>query len=408
MFSAPITALLQEKLELPHLLMAPSLRHDYDEVLAAILPPGSALALVDDNDTASALGDTLHRALKSRYAVTRISCGKAPTASQELVEALRRQTKNANALVAVGSGTVSDLCKYASSLDAKPYVVFPTAASMNGYTSANASITVKGFKTTLPAQLPKAIICDTSVIASAPTRLNKSGLGDSLARSTAQTDWLLSHYLLGTPYDETPFTLLKETEPALLDSARGIALADPATLGLLMQTLLLSGFGMTIAGGSYPASQSEHMLAHTYEMLFPHAPATLHGEQIGVTTLAAATRQHDMLTRTPTLQSLNFPKFDMQALFTPPVVKSSEEAFHMKRERIEKAHLDNSTLTSRWPEIAHNLEKVMLPPARIMAILTEAQAPRHPETLGWSTTDYASANQHARFTRDRFTCLDIQ
>ena len=53
--------------------------------------------------------------------------------------------------------------------------------------------------------------------------------------------------------------------------ARRIALALEwayvPSIELLMQTLLLSGLGMTIAGGSYPASQGEHMIAHTYEML---------------------------------------------------------------------------------------------------------------------------------------------
>ena len=42
----------------------------------------------------------------------------------------------------------------------------------------------------------------------------------------------------------------------------GIAKGDISAVELLMQVLLLSGLGMTIAGGSYPASQAEHMIAH--------------------------------------------------------------------------------------------------------------------------------------------------
>ena len=44
--------------------------------------------------------------------------------------------------VAVGSGTVNDLCKYVTAMDGRSYCVFATAPSMDGYTSTTASITV--------------------------------------------------------------------------------------------------------------------------------------------------------------------------------------------------------------------------------------------------------------------------
>ena len=39
----------------------------------------------------------------------------------------------------------------------------------------------------------------------------------------------------------------------------------------LARTLVLSGIGMTICGGSYPASQGEHLISHYIDML--SAPA---------------------------------------------------------------------------------------------------------------------------------------
>ena len=38
------------------------------------------------------------------------------------------------------------------------------------------------------------------MLAAAPPRLIRAGLGDSACRSTAQADWLLSHMLLDRPY----------------------------------------------------------------------------------------------------------------------------------------------------------------------------------------------------------------
>ena len=37
----------------------------------------------------------------------------------------------------------------------------------------------------------------------------------------------------------------------------------------LARTLVLSGFGMTLVGGSYPASQGEHLISHYLEMMKP-------------------------------------------------------------------------------------------------------------------------------------------
>ncbi|MDE3061187.1 MAG: iron-containing alcohol dehydrogenase, partial [Pseudomonadota bacterium] len=239
---------------LPEMLCSRSLKHDIDELVAMVFPR-MRLAVVDDTRTARALGDQVFRALKSRFECLHLTLEGVSAADDVTAAYIRNKSKSCDALIAVGSGTVSDLCKYASFQDGKPYIVFPTAATMNGYLSANASITIDGYKKTLPAQMPRAVFCDLSVIAAAPVCLNKSGLGDALARPTAQADWLLSHLLLNTPYTDVPFSLLKPLEAALFENARGIARGDAPSIELLLQTLLLSGFGMTIAGGSYPASQ---------------------------------------------------------------------------------------------------------------------------------------------------------
>ncbi|MFP3018679.1 MAG: iron-containing alcohol dehydrogenase, partial [Candidatus Tisiphia sp.] len=123
-------------------------------------------------------------------------------ASLETVDLVRNKAKDSDLIVAFGSGTVNDICKYASYLEKKDYISFPTAASMNGYTSANASILVNGYKKSFKAHLPRAIYIDIDILANAPLRLTLSGFADFICRSTVQADWLLSHLLLGTEYNE--------------------------------------------------------------------------------------------------------------------------------------------------------------------------------------------------------------
>ena len=96
---------------------------------------GRRLAVVSDPTTHAILGDRVERALMSLGEVSSIVLPEHPHPDDATVERVRAATSAADALVAVGSGTINDLCKYASARDRKPYVVFGTAPSMNGYTS---------------------------------------------------------------------------------------------------------------------------------------------------------------------------------------------------------------------------------------------------------------------------------
>ena len=121
---------------------------------------GRRLAVVSDATTHAILGERIERAADGAFDVNSIVLPGMPHPDDETVGVLRRATARADALIAVGSGTLNDLCKYASALDGKPYAVFGTAPSMNGYTSLNAAITEHGHKKSLPAQAPLGAFFD--------------------------------------------------------------------------------------------------------------------------------------------------------------------------------------------------------------------------------------------------------
>ena len=203
----------------------------------------------------------------------------------------RARPRTADALVAVGSGTINDLCKYAAASDGKPYVVFATAPSMNGYTSANAAITVDGHKKTLPATSPRwRVHRSRRCSPRRRARMIRAGLGDSLCRSTAQADWSLSRNLLGTPVSPRRRSRCSPTTSRRCSAAPEALIAgDLDAMRALARTLVLSGLGMTICDGSYPASQGEHLISHYIDMFAPgDRPAQFHGEQVAVATLTMA------------------------------------------------------------------------------------------------------------------------
>jgi len=370
---------------------------------------GRVLAVVSDPTTHRVMGRRVEQALGRIAEVQSVLLPGRPEPDLETVERVRAAAADADALIAVGSGTLNDLCKSASALDGKPFAVFATAPSMNGYTSVNAAITVEGHKRSLAAQAAAAVFFDLETLAAAPIRLIRAGLGDSLCRCTAQADWLLAHLLLGRPYREAPFALLAEDEKALLEKPEALFSGDLEAIRRLVRTLVLSGFGMTLCGGSDPASQGEHLISHYADMMGdPDWPESFHGEQIGVTTLTMARLQARMLDGAP--PEVQPSAVDEAALiehFGRDLGRSCWREFRKKRVDSGAAIQLNTRLVERWDEIRTRIGAIHHPPERLREILERAGAPTTPEGLGWPRDFYREAVRHAREIRNRYTFLDL-
>jgi glycerol-1-phosphate dehydrogenase [NAD(P)+] len=370
---------------------------------------GDMPAIVCDAPTRKVLADRVHQALGGPGSVAFIVLPGEPVPDMETVEMVRAQTKHASGLIAIGSGTINDLCKYATFLDRKPYAVFGTAPSMNGYTSVSAAITEHGHKKSLPARAPIGVFLDLNVLAKAPLRMIRSGLGDSVCRTTAQADWLLAHLLLGKPYRTAPFKLLEADEAQLFAKAGALVAGDIGAMEVLARTLVLSGLGMTVCGGSYPASQGEHLISHYIDMLGdPSWPASFHGEHIAVTTLTMARLQQAMLgDAPPKVAATPVTKEAVIAHFGMELGESCWEAFAKKKLDGAAAASLTQKLAEGWTDIRAALAKVMRPLAEIEAALKAAGAPMKSADIGVPVDFYRRAVGQAREIRDRYTFLDL-
>jgi glycerol-1-phosphate dehydrogenase [NAD(P)+] len=361
-------------------------------------------AVVSDENTHAILGARIVHATTGASVVL-----EQPHADAETVDAIRTKTRDADALIAVGSGTINDLCKYAAFLDGKPYAVFGTAPSMNGYTSPTAAITVHGHKKSLPAAAAAGVFLDLSVLARAPARLIRSGLGDSLCRSTAQADWLLAHLLRDEPYREAPFALLQEDEGPLFAASAALLRGDIEAMRRLARVLILSGFGMAICGNSMPASQGEHLISHYADMMGdPAWPMSFHGEQIGVATLTLARLQESILAGPPPrLRASAASRADVMSHFG--LQRGGDCWADFSKKRLTKATAEAMTqrVQARWPEIQERIGAIARPAAELEEVLRRAGAPVTPEALGWPPAFYQQAVRHAREIRNRWTFLDL-
>lgn len=396
------------KVETRSIEIAPSLQ-GREADLVAPLELGRHLAVVSDSTTHVVLGARIERALGSLGRVTGIVLPGRPHPDDDTVERIRAASAGADALVAVGSGTINDLCKYASARDRKPYVVFATAPSMNGFTSLNAAITVRGHKKTLSAQAPQGAFFDLSILSAAPPRMIRSGLGDSLCRPTAQADWLLSHLLFDRPYRTMPFVLLAEDEPQLFAESAALMAGDLEAMTVLIRSLLLSGFGTAILGSSHPASQGEHLISHFMDMFSdPSWPEAFHGEQVGVTTLVMARLQERLLDGPPPVLQ---PDESDEAAFTgrygPDLGRSCWVEYAQKRLDAPGCRAANERLAASWDRMRSAIAAVTMPASRATEVLRRAGAPTTASELGWPREPYLRAIRLARDIRNRYTFLDL-
>ncbi len=333
---------------------------------------------------------------------------ETPKADGAVAAELSDRTRHVEALIAVGAGTLNDLAKYVSHQRQSPYVVFATAPSMNGYVTATASISRGGEKLSLAATPPRGAFFDLTILKEAPHRLIRAGVGDSLCRSTAELDWLLSHHLLGTIFLDAPFAMQAKEEADVLRRINDLGTGDLDAIRSLTRLLVLGGLGMLLAGSSQPGSQGEHLISHYIDMMHRPHPGSLHGEQVGLATLTIAALQDELFSR------------DAPPLLAKTVVDNAAMADRfgahsdswrevmagkaLEGERLERL---NKRLAAVWPDLRKAFKARALPLLQLRTAFDAVDMAVDPRDLGMEPSLYADAILHARELRDRFTVLDL-
>lgn len=113
---------------------------------------------------------------------------------------MEKLPENTDVLIAIGSGTVHDLTRYCALVKNAEFISCPTAASVDGFCSSVAALTLHGCKKTVPAIAPKLVVADIDIIKEAPLYLAKSGFGDMVGKYIALADWKIANILTGEYY----------------------------------------------------------------------------------------------------------------------------------------------------------------------------------------------------------------
>ena len=117
--------------------------------------------------------------------------------TEEACTELKCVANGTDYILAVGSGSLNDMCKYASTTLNIPCGVLITAASMDGYVSKGSAIMVDGVKVTYNVHVPTDILIDLEIIRNAPIIMTAAGFGDIIGKFTCLTDWKLANIVNG-------------------------------------------------------------------------------------------------------------------------------------------------------------------------------------------------------------------
>ncbi|MCI8529705.1 MAG: iron-containing alcohol dehydrogenase family protein [Lachnospiraceae bacterium] len=187
----------------------------------------------------------------------------------------------AQVIVGIGGGKVIDAAKYAAYLRKLPFMSVPTSASSDGFSSASASLTVNGRRTSVSARLAYGIIADTEVIKSAPVKYLYSGIGDMVSKITALYDWIFEERSGYAVVNDFAVMIAKKAVNSFVRTPFE-SIQDDLFLRELLDSLAMSGIANEIAGSSAPTSGSEHLISHALDKMLEQPQ--LHGVQVGIAT----------------------------------------------------------------------------------------------------------------------------
>ena len=316
-------------------------------------------------------------------------------------------------IVAVGSGTINDICKIISSITGLPYLLAATAPSMDGYASDTSSMLRDGVKVSLPSRCPKGILLDTEILAQAPMEMLQAGIGDMAAKYVSICEWRISHLITGEYYCEEIAGLVRKSLKTCMDSAERLAERDEDAVGSTAYGLVLSGIAMSYAGISRPASGTEHYFSHIWEMraIEQHKKCSLHGIQVGVGTLLTLSVLNAIEQAEPNRKkALEYvERFDPEEWrkFVRDVFGSAAETIiqrEVKEKKYDKAlHRERlEIILSKWDEIREIIREELPPESWLKEKLMSVGAPVSPKQLGLSQKDVKNAFLATKDIRDKY------
>ena len=193
-------------------------------------------------------------------------------------------------LLGIGGGKALDYGKYCAHILKLPYITVPTSVSNDGFCSPNTSLLVAGKRKSVKSTIPYGVVADIETIETAPKSSLYSGIGDTISKITALWDWKQS-FLKGYEYFNDFAGLMAHNSLDIVYLCNNLKTEDHEFKYRMVNSLVLSGIAMEIAGSSRPASGSEHLISHALDVVLTNHKQ--HGLQVGIATYLCSFLQNN-------------------------------------------------------------------------------------------------------------------
>ena len=389
--------------------------------------PGSLPIIIADTNTFEVAGAKAEATLRIHHPgmIDPVVLPGKPrlTPEESLADDMAGRISKTDAIpVAVGSGTINDIVKLASHRSGRPYMVVATAASMDGYASFGAAMIVRGRKTTIPCPAPRVVIADPEVLLSAPLEMTSAGFADLVGKITAGADWIIADALGIEPIDYEVWGMVQNRLSTWIDKPDLILERNAEAVTNLFSGLAISALAMQAYQETRPASGTEHLFSHVWEMEhleYRNEPVS-HGFKVGIGTLAASA-----------LLEVLFDNFSNREIAA--IAAKGKPPISIEGRRVEIAAVfgetpyteavmeisiqklaDGATLSQRrksatdvWDDLRRRM-KVQVPPFQTLRrVLDAAGCPVDPANIGITKKRVASTFRMAQMIRPRYTALDL-
>ncbi len=284
-------------------------------------------------------------------------------------------------VIALGTGSINDICRVASFEKGKQFCIFATAPSMDGFASDTAPIVENNFKNSWFVEQPSIILADTEVLAKAPAELKAAGFGDMMAKYIGIADWRISNILTGEYYCPAIAEITMQGVRKIVALADKVQGDDEEAAGSVMEGLILSGVGMKLAKSSRPASGAEHVVSHYWECyklargIWPE----FHGKKVGVATVIINRVYHNIADRVTEIDPIPDPTDwnEVMAAFDPT---QQADVKKLNTPTITDK-IDLAVLKEKWQEIRAVIKETLPSDEEMMHLMKTAGAVTEPQDI---------------------------